>query len=137
MGARAVRRKTYTVPFGLVFGALEIIASPLFLPFGIDAFRRRALAGGKKVAKGIGRAEAMVGVMPQPYRVIDENSARHYSPQSIVRTSPHGASMSLTRFASVGCCLLPSAFGIMWLRFERKVPRVRSPHPDLPTWPSP
>ena len=70
---RTVRRKTHTVPFGIAFGTLEVIASPLFLPFGIDSFRRRALAGGKKMAKGIGRAAAMVGVIPQPYRVIDGN----------------------------------------------------------------
>jgi len=28
-------------------------------------------AGGKKIGKGFGRAAAMLGIMPQPYRVID------------------------------------------------------------------
>jgi len=66
----AVTRKTHTIPFLLIAGAAELLVSPLFACFGKRIFKRRALAGGKKIAKGIGRAAAMAGHLPQPYRVI-------------------------------------------------------------------
>ena len=66
----AILRKAHTVPLNIVFGVLEIASSPLCSTFGADAFKRRALAGGKKIAKGFGRAIAIRGLMPQPYRVI-------------------------------------------------------------------
>ena len=66
----AILRKLHTVPLNIAFGVLEIAASPLYSIFGVDAFKRRALAGGKKIAKGFGRAIAILGLMPQPYRVI-------------------------------------------------------------------
>jgi len=66
----AILRKAHTVPLNIVFGVLEIASSPLCSTFGVDAFKRRALAGGKKIAKGFGRAIAILGLMPQPYRVI-------------------------------------------------------------------
>jgi hypothetical protein len=64
----AVLRKAHTVPFNFAAGAIEIAVSPLFALLGLDAFKRRALAGGKKIAKGAGRATAMLGRLPQPYR---------------------------------------------------------------------
>jgi succinoglycan biosynthesis protein ExoM len=64
---RAVLRRLHTVPFSMVFGAVELAVSPLFVVGGLKAFKRRALAGGKKIAKGAGRAAAMIGRLPQPY----------------------------------------------------------------------
>jgi succinoglycan biosynthesis protein ExoM len=65
-----ITRKAHTIPFNIVAGTTEIVVSPLFLIGGRLAFKKRAVAGGKKVAKGIGRAAGMFGVMPQPYRVV-------------------------------------------------------------------
>jgi succinoglycan biosynthesis protein ExoM len=67
---RALSRKLHTIPLSIAIGAVEIAISPLFSVIGLDAFKRRVLAGGKKIAKGAGRAAAIVGIMPQPYRVI-------------------------------------------------------------------
>lgn len=63
-----VTRKVHTVLTGAAFGVAELIISPFFLPFGIAMFKRRALAGGKKIGKAAGRAAGMIGIMPQPYR---------------------------------------------------------------------
>ena len=71
--AGAVLRKAHTVPFNLIFGAVEVALSPLFIVLGVDAFKRRALGGGKKVAKGLGRAAAIMGRLPQPYASIAGN----------------------------------------------------------------
>ena len=67
---RAVLIKVHTVPLSAVFGILETAVSPLFAVAGIDAFKRRALAGGKKIAKGAGRLAAMFGYLPEPYRKV-------------------------------------------------------------------
>jgi glycosyltransferase involved in cell wall biosynthesis len=64
---RAGLIKAHTVPISIVFGALEVLASPLFIAGGVTTFKRRALAGGKKIAKGLGRATAMTGCLPRPY----------------------------------------------------------------------
>lgn len=66
----AILRKAHTVPSNLIFGAAEVAVSPLFVVLGIDAFKRRALGGGKKVAKGLGRGAAMLGCLPAPYRTV-------------------------------------------------------------------
>ena len=66
----AILRKAWTVPVHAILGAVEIAASPLFVIAGPTAFKRRALAGGKKIAKGIGRAASIVGHLPQPYRIV-------------------------------------------------------------------
>jgi succinoglycan biosynthesis protein ExoM len=64
---RAMLAKAHTVPLNILIGALEIAVSPLFIAAGPFEFKRRALAGGKKIAKGIGRAASMIGHLPQPY----------------------------------------------------------------------
>ena len=64
---RAILRKVHTVPFNILFGAGEIVVSPVFIAGGTLAFKRRAVSGGKKIAKGLGRAAGMLGVMPKPY----------------------------------------------------------------------
>jgi glycosyltransferase involved in cell wall biosynthesis len=69
----AVLRKAYTVPLSIVFGTIEIVSSPLCVIVGIGAFKRRALAGGKKIAKGLGRLAAMVGHLPRPYARVHGN----------------------------------------------------------------
>jgi succinoglycan biosynthesis protein ExoM len=51
-----------------VVGLAEMASSPLFMAGGVTAFKRRALSGGKKIGKGIGRAAGMFGYLPQPYR---------------------------------------------------------------------
>ncbi len=66
----AISCKAHTIPFLLVAGPIEVLASPLFLVGGVRMFKRRAISGGKKTAKAIGRAAAMIGHLPQPYRVI-------------------------------------------------------------------
>lgn len=68
-------RKAHTVPTQIVFGMLEIAASPLFLISGLIPFKRRMLAGSKKISKGIGRAIAFFGVRLklEPYRNIVGN----------------------------------------------------------------
>lgn len=53
----------------MIPGIVELAFSPFFAIAGATAFKRRALSGGKKIAKGIGRAAAIAGHMPQPYRV--------------------------------------------------------------------
>lgn len=63
----AMARKVHTVPLSIAAGTVEIIASPLCAVAGSAMFKRRALAGGKKIAKGLGRLAAMVGHLPQPY----------------------------------------------------------------------
>lgn len=66
----ALARKAHTVPWMLIVGTIEIITSPVFMVTGMRRFKKRALAGGKKVGKGLGRAAAAVGYLPQPYRRI-------------------------------------------------------------------
>jgi glycosyltransferase involved in cell wall biosynthesis len=51
----------------IIPGLAELGLSPLFVVAGLAAFKRRALAGGKKIAKGLGRLTAMLGHLPQPY----------------------------------------------------------------------
>lgn len=63
-------RKAHTVLTGAAFGAVELIVSPLFLLAGVTMFKRRALAGGKKLGKAAGRAAGMLGIMPKPYSKI-------------------------------------------------------------------
>ena len=64
----AILKKGYTIPLSILFGLLEVAASPIFAATGLRNFKRRALAGGKKVARGAGRAAAMLGRMPKPYQ---------------------------------------------------------------------
>ena len=63
-------RKAAAIPWLLAIGSAEVLVSPLFIVAGINAWKRRMLAGGRKIAKGLGGAIAMLGLMPQPYRVI-------------------------------------------------------------------
>lgn len=65
--AWAWSRKAHTVLFQAVFGAVELAASPLFAVAGVTMFKRRALAGGKKIGKAFGRAAGLLGWMPTPY----------------------------------------------------------------------
>jgi succinoglycan biosynthesis protein ExoM len=69
----AIGMKLTSVPFNVLAGAAEIVVSPVFVIAGIDAFKRRAVAGGKKIGKGLGRGAAIVGLMPRPYAIIDGN----------------------------------------------------------------
>lgn len=63
----AILRKAHTVPLGIAFGACEVMLSPLFLLGGLAAFKRRAISGGKKIARAMGRAASIIGHLPQPY----------------------------------------------------------------------
>ena len=67
---RATLAKGHTVPLNLIVGAAWVAVSPLFMVAGLRAFKRQALAGGKKIAKGMGRAAAALGYLPEPYRQV-------------------------------------------------------------------
>ena len=54
----------------VVIGALELLISPIG---GLAWFKKRALGGGKKLAKAAGRLAGMVGAMPTPYRNVVGN----------------------------------------------------------------
>lgn len=63
-------RKAHTVPTQMFCGAVELLAAPLFAVAGVRHFKRRAVAGGKKIGKAAGRAVAMLGIMPKPYQSV-------------------------------------------------------------------
>lgn len=64
---RAILGKLVSVPMLLTSGIVELVACVPCALAGPTMFKRRALAGGKKIAKGLGRAAAMLGIMPAPY----------------------------------------------------------------------
>ena len=64
----AIACKAHTVLTNVIFGVAEIAASPAFLAAGRLPFKRRAVAGGKKLAKAAGRLAGMIGILPEPYR---------------------------------------------------------------------
>jgi len=66
----AAMRKAHTIPLNLIFGAAWISAAVIALPVSQKAFKSAMIEGGKKMAKSAGRAAALIGVTPQPYRVI-------------------------------------------------------------------
>ncbi len=68
-GVAAVMR-LHTIPLHVAVGALWLLASPFCLLAGVDVFKRAALKGGRTIAKGLGRAAAFLGMLPEPYRVI-------------------------------------------------------------------
>ncbi len=67
---KVVLTKMHTIPVYTAFGLVELIASFFFIAAGLKYFKRRALAGGRKIAKGVGRAAFMLGYLPEPYRNI-------------------------------------------------------------------
>jgi len=90
----AALRKAHTIPLNLLFGSAWLLASSVpaalfvfaFMLTRIDgsddgwaarasmaltaSFKTMALGGGKKLAKGLGRGTALIGILPQPYRSI-------------------------------------------------------------------
>jgi succinoglycan biosynthesis protein ExoM len=68
--AGAALRKAHTIPLNVVFGACWMLAALAVAPVSRNAFKRLAIEAGLKLAKGAGRAVALVGGLPQPYRVI-------------------------------------------------------------------
>jgi succinoglycan biosynthesis protein ExoM len=66
----AALRKAHTIPLNIAFGVAWLLTSVPAWAFGRAAFKHCALGGGKKLAKAAGRAAALLGVMPQPYRTI-------------------------------------------------------------------
>lgn len=62
--------KSWTAPLSILLGVAEILISPLLLPIDLHQFKKRCLGGGKKIARGAGRAAAIAGIMPRPYRRI-------------------------------------------------------------------
>ncbi|MFA5956812.1 glycosyltransferase family 2 protein [Hyphomicrobium sp.] len=63
--------KLHTIPLNLFLGPLLIMFSPFALPLGPCAFKKMALTGGDKIARAIGRAAALLGHIPSPYKNID------------------------------------------------------------------
>lgn len=67
----ATLRRLHTIPLHLLVGTFLVIASPVAIVFGVEAFKRVALFGGDKLGRGAGRLAAMFGHVPQPYATID------------------------------------------------------------------
>jgi len=61
-------RKFHTAIAQPIIGVVELAISPLFIVASVDAFKRRALAGGKKIGKGLGRLAGLIDLKPQPYK---------------------------------------------------------------------
>ena len=68
--AGAALRKAHTIPLNLIFGTAWMIAACAVWIASRHTFKLFAIEGGKKLAKAVGRAAALIGVIPQPYRVI-------------------------------------------------------------------
>jgi succinoglycan biosynthesis protein ExoM len=68
--AGAALRKAHTIPLNVVFGVCWMLAALAAAPVSRNAFKRLAIEAGLKLAKGAGRAVALAGGLPQPYRVI-------------------------------------------------------------------
>jgi succinoglycan biosynthesis protein ExoM len=68
--AGAALRKAHTIPLNLIFGAAWLVGAGAVSAVSRNAFKRMAIEGGLKLAKGAGRAVALIGIKPQPYRVI-------------------------------------------------------------------
>jgi len=66
----AALRKAHTIPLNLIFGTAWLAGACAVAAISRSAFKRMAIEGGLKLAKGAGRAAALVGVKPQPYRII-------------------------------------------------------------------
>lgn len=64
---RTLLTKLHTIPLNLIIGPALILASPVALVAGLDAFKKLALAGGDKIARAAGRFAALMGYMPAPY----------------------------------------------------------------------
>ena len=69
----AILAKAHTIPASIICGAVELAIGPLYALASVGAFKRRALSGGKKIAKGCGRFVAMIGRLPKPYANISGN----------------------------------------------------------------
>ena len=61
-------RKLPAVISNMIIGLTEMIISPFFLLRGQLRWKRQFLRGVKKMMKGLGRAAALIGVIPKPYR---------------------------------------------------------------------
>lgn len=61
-------RKTHTIPWYVIEGSATILISPLWLVSGASAFKKRVLNGSRKLAKAAGRAAAVIGYAPKPYK---------------------------------------------------------------------
>ena len=68
---RTALKKAHTIPLNIVFGGFWLIVAALAWPVSRAAFKNRALYGGNRLAKAAGRFAALIGRLPQPYRVID------------------------------------------------------------------
>jgi succinoglycan biosynthesis protein ExoM len=54
----------------LFTGLWRLVWAGLACPFGTQHFKRRALRGGRNLARVVGRAGALLGFMPEPYRQV-------------------------------------------------------------------
>jgi hypothetical protein len=66
----AALRKAHTIPLNIIFGTAWLLAVVPAAVFARAAFKHCSPGGGKKLAKAAGRAAALLGHMPQPYRII-------------------------------------------------------------------
>jgi succinoglycan biosynthesis protein ExoM len=58
----AALRKAHTIPLNLMFGLAWLVGAGAAAVFSRDAFKHMAIQGGLKLAKGAGRAAALVGI---------------------------------------------------------------------------
>jgi succinoglycan biosynthesis protein ExoM len=56
--------------FDVVWGGLWLAGAVVASVAGREAFRDAALTGGKKLATAAGRLTALMGIIPQPYRIV-------------------------------------------------------------------
>jgi succinoglycan biosynthesis protein ExoM len=68
---QTIMKRGHTIPLNIVAGIVLLIASPMAIAFGFARFKRMALDGGGKIARGVGRMVAVFGHIPQPYSAVD------------------------------------------------------------------
>lgn len=104
----AAARKAHTIPLNLVLGVVWLVAAGFVGVVSREAFRHAALTGGKKLAKGLGRAAAFLRQPPQPcVRAVGV---------LIVRTSRPMRPRCEWFWIALGFVLWPVAALCMWLR---------------------
>jgi succinoglycan biosynthesis protein ExoM len=67
---RSARENALSIFKELMTGLWRLFWAILALPFGGRQFKRRALRGGRNIARVTGRAAALLGSMPEPYRQV-------------------------------------------------------------------
>jgi succinoglycan biosynthesis protein ExoM len=67
----ALLRKIPTIPLNFALGLVLLAVSPASAIVSLNLFKRLAMMGADKLARALGRAAALTGRIPQPYRVVE------------------------------------------------------------------